>query len=327
MKLTFKFCLGISLFIFIRLLYAEVVDNTDPSHPVLISSTFSLPSDNFIADPSFDCKKAITDTEKIICESEILARMDRRLAVVYRGLLTCLPPSEMQDIKNDQSKWIAARGTCGDHVSCVQGSFAQRIDILVALYDQKCITISKKDVRWRTYRNKQYRFEISYPSDMTLSKEFIGHYHLMSGVWSQVSGITWDNNDTGVPVISVIVYRPNGTSYPDEEIRVGVHAAQAGDDPCGWKKMDGKKRKINNQLFQEFEISHSGMMQYASGTSYQTLYKGYCYALEDVSAGTTASDALEEEKSEKVHASERVAAARRQQQVDKIVESFKFLDH
>jgi len=56
--------------------------------------------------PSFDCAKASTPTEKLICNDADLAAMDSAMAAVYQEALQKSPADEKARILHEQSKWF-----------------------------------------------------------------------------------------------------------------------------------------------------------------------------------------------------------------------------
>ncbi|WP_162792302.1 lysozyme inhibitor LprI family protein [Novosphingobium sp. P6W] len=61
------------------------------------------------AAPSFDCRKASSHNEKLICANAGLAALDRQIAERYRTLLTQLDSASAKLLKQDQ-QWFMAGG-------------------------------------------------------------------------------------------------------------------------------------------------------------------------------------------------------------------------
>ena len=59
-----------------------------------------------VADPSFDCRKASSKTEKAICASPALARLDSELADLYRQALVAVGEAGAAKLKANQRNWI-----------------------------------------------------------------------------------------------------------------------------------------------------------------------------------------------------------------------------
>jgi uncharacterized protein len=86
---------------------------------------------------SFDCTKATTKVEKMICADEELSKLDEKLSEVYTSfyLLT-------KEIKTDQRAWMKQRNQCQDN-TCVQTLYKQRIEELTTSLTNQKETIKK----------------------------------------------------------------------------------------------------------------------------------------------------------------------------------------
>ncbi len=83
--------------------------------------------------PSFDCTKASSDVEQLICSDDELAELDRSLADLYAVLLKNTPPGEQKLLKAEQRGWIKGRDDCWkseDLHDCVAHEYRLRIDEL-----------------------------------------------------------------------------------------------------------------------------------------------------------------------------------------------------
>jgi uncharacterized protein len=58
---------------------------------------------------SFNCQKASTDVERMICEKPLLSEADKRMANAYHQLRKVLPKLERQLLKQDQRQWLNFR--------------------------------------------------------------------------------------------------------------------------------------------------------------------------------------------------------------------------
>lgn len=78
---------------------------------------------------SFDCGKAGTATEKLICSDGALSKADESLAAVFaQAVATTLDP---QNLRADQRDWLGQRNKIAD-AAALQHSYASRIDQLRA---------------------------------------------------------------------------------------------------------------------------------------------------------------------------------------------------
>lgn len=81
---------------------------------------------------SFDCSKAATKVEKMICQDDELSKLDEKLNEVYTSfyLLT-------KEIKSDQRAWVKQRNGCKD-TNCIKESYQARVEELsTSLSNQK----------------------------------------------------------------------------------------------------------------------------------------------------------------------------------------------
>ena len=84
------------------------------------------------AAPSFDCAKAGSAAEKLVCSDPRLAAMDRETARLYRLASTDpkLPAGQLAQLKGAQRGWIKGRDDCwkdDDQRGCIVSSYAQRV--------------------------------------------------------------------------------------------------------------------------------------------------------------------------------------------------------
>lgn len=105
------------------------------------SKTGPSPAAATLRPPSFDCHKARTEMEHLICDNPKLGDIDGRLGEVYWELRHFLAPSESQQLRKEEIAWIRRRDqslddACkhGDAVDmpCVIGLWKERIDQLEA---------------------------------------------------------------------------------------------------------------------------------------------------------------------------------------------------
>ncbi len=77
--------------------------------------------------PSFDCAKAQSESEKLVCGDARLAALDRQLAALYKRVQTS--PDEL-DIAAEQRGWVKGRDACWQAVDrhrCLVESYQTRI--------------------------------------------------------------------------------------------------------------------------------------------------------------------------------------------------------
>ena len=79
---------------------------------------------------SFDCKRAGTQVEKIICSEADIGKLDEDLSGLYKQALVVSPA-----IKNEQLLWIKERNSCKND-QCVRDRYTSRVGDLRAFLKQ-----------------------------------------------------------------------------------------------------------------------------------------------------------------------------------------------
>lgn len=94
---------------------------------------FVLPPSNMATrqtNPSFDCNKASTNVEKLICSSEDLAFLDINVSQIYFDKLSKMTDdNEKMQFRMIQVAWKKERDKCGD-IACLTNSYNKRFDEL-----------------------------------------------------------------------------------------------------------------------------------------------------------------------------------------------------
>jgi uncharacterized protein YecT (DUF1311 family) len=86
--------------------------------------------------PSFDCRKATTAVEKLICSNPDLSKLDVSLAETYKEAV-----SKDRSIRDDQRNWHIERNNCAD-VDCLKTAYEDRISELtnfIVRYDRAAL--------------------------------------------------------------------------------------------------------------------------------------------------------------------------------------------
>lgn len=87
-----------------------------------------VPDETADISPSFDCAKASTQVEQIICSDRNIASLDRRLAAVYADLRSNEESGDY--FRSDQKEWLKkTRAPCTD-ARCLEEAYSSRIDEL-----------------------------------------------------------------------------------------------------------------------------------------------------------------------------------------------------
>lgn len=128
--------------------------------------------------PSFDCSKAASPSEKTICTSDRLARLDRAIAKAFRDLRS--DSNLAEELPKEQAAFLAQRDLCGSDVSCLAREMESRRAAL-ALEPLK----GSKDERERFVGRYRGGF-----GDMMVRRTFAGEFALTgssgdpNGRWS-----------------------------------------------------------------------------------------------------------------------------------------------
>lgn len=141
------------------------------------------------------------------------------------------------------------------------------------------------------YTNGPYGFSIFYPQTAEVAYTFDASYHL---------GTNWRANASpdaeGSPVVAIIPYTTSSEdSYPryfNAMVRVGASLDEEELARCEAVATEQGEtvlpdRNIGGRTWKAFAFQSAGMMQYASGVSYRTVYEGRCIALEMVRTGSS----------------------------------------
>jgi len=76
--------------------------------------------------PSFNCSRARTRVEHLICGDTYLGQLDRRMATAYSAFLRRISRSEQARLRENQRLWLADRSDCST-VDCLVGAYEDRI--------------------------------------------------------------------------------------------------------------------------------------------------------------------------------------------------------
>ena len=82
---------------------------------------------------SFDCAKASSALERLICDDPDLDSLDSQLAGTFEGALDrSLEPAA---VRAGQRAWLRTRETCNGDAACLRAAYAKRIAALSAIFD------------------------------------------------------------------------------------------------------------------------------------------------------------------------------------------------
>jgi uncharacterized protein len=95
----------------------------------LIIAILLVPS--LVLGASFDCRKAGSEVEKLICADQSLSQLDETLSKIYRKAMRSA--SDPESLKLEQTKWLREeRDRCADK-SCLEKVYHNRLAALEEL--------------------------------------------------------------------------------------------------------------------------------------------------------------------------------------------------
>ena len=113
---------------------------------------FSLLISSSVFGASFNCNKAATKLELLICENNELSDLDSQLGTLYSKLRKSLSADEKRKLKKEQILWIKQRNRCGLSNDCLIYSYEVRILELEELNDSDSVKKSNcKNVILKEY--------------------------------------------------------------------------------------------------------------------------------------------------------------------------------
>lgn len=75
---------------------------------------------------SFDCEKAVTQVEKIICNDEEASRADEKFAQVYEKVYRSAIEEDKLELKSEQLHWLKNTRSKCDNAKCVVDAYARQ---------------------------------------------------------------------------------------------------------------------------------------------------------------------------------------------------------
>jgi hypothetical protein len=106
---------------------SESTSSVSPAAPVAQESHTGNVSAVAVS-PSFDCRRAGSRVEHLICDNPALAQADATMAALYRQSLAG-SPGGVAALKGQQREFVKRRDMCSD-VACVQAAYEQRVRAL-----------------------------------------------------------------------------------------------------------------------------------------------------------------------------------------------------
>lgn len=78
---------------------------------------------------SFNCNKAVTCTENVICETPQLSSLDSRMDRLYNELQDSATRRGAKRLINSQRNWLDNRDSCGCNANCLVSMYDSRITL------------------------------------------------------------------------------------------------------------------------------------------------------------------------------------------------------
>lgn len=121
---------------------------------IAIYAPFLVLGADLAAAAGFDCNKASTKSEFIVCSDDNLGKLDSDLGSAYSALMANLPPERKSEIKSEQIKWLRQqRDKCSEEISnlegikaCLQKTYSLRISILSILHQEENLRRTNKEL-------------------------------------------------------------------------------------------------------------------------------------------------------------------------------------
>lgn len=166
---------------------------------------------------SFDCTRAATGTERLICSDGRAGVADIRLAWVYRALLHRSDPTGRAALQEAQRTWLKRRDACAT-AQCLDTLYSDRLDALERAFDA---------------RNRVLRAHLAHVGDCETTRiDFIGPR--LEETEGQEPDGTSVGMENGVGLVSYAREAPALRSRIGDPVRVCLaaipHGCPKGDD-------------------------------------------------------------------------------------------------
>ncbi|MDZ5452918.1 caspase family protein [Labrys sedimenti] len=83
--------------------------------------------------PSFPCGGRLNPSERAICQSDTLARLDLALDGVFKARFRGLAKADQVALSASQTAWRSNRDRCGATASCIEAAYRQRLNYFQSL--------------------------------------------------------------------------------------------------------------------------------------------------------------------------------------------------
>ena len=94
----------------------------------ILSCALIIICSNAALSASFNCNRATTCTENVICETPKLSTLDSRMDRLYSDLQGNANYRGVRRLLNSQRAWLDNRDSCGCNANCLVGMYESRIE-------------------------------------------------------------------------------------------------------------------------------------------------------------------------------------------------------
>lgn len=123
---------------------------------------------------SFDCSKASTDVEKLICSNNELSRMDDDVSLLYAQARSLLYDKEL--LKKDQIRWIKETRSCNLDYACIYAKYVERreqLSLMISTVSSKSIGTSDNSIYPSQSKNNEVVNKANLSSESNVAVEAI----------------------------------------------------------------------------------------------------------------------------------------------------------
>lgn len=160
---------------------------------------------------SYDCGKASTKVEKLICANPELSKLDDDLQLLWREALT--QTSNVAALKADQKMWLKKRNTCTGQ-DCLKKMYAARLRVLRQVLDER-LTLQdqppKEDIQ-TPFVGIEKLFGV-WKGGGRAAEAIYGTITISKNILSWTGG---NKSNPGCKTRFRVVAKESGDTYPDE---------------------------------------------------------------------------------------------------------------
>ncbi len=96
--------------------------------------------------PSFSCQASLNATERAICDSEELSRLDQDMVQIYLEIID--RGEEQSELAADQKYWLKSRNACGRRTDCIKQHYLERTSQLKSLSGSQSRPTRTIELKW-----------------------------------------------------------------------------------------------------------------------------------------------------------------------------------